>query len=97
METTDGLPYTIMKMGILDISGYVHCEVEIDDIEEKISDVLRKHKGCYCQSIPGMLYFKVATPYKLDAEVDALMKELVEELDALLAEKTNDITQFNLN
>ena len=82
---------------ILDISSYVHCGLEVEDIEEKINEVIEKIDGTMATPIYTLLYYKITTKYKLDKDVDNLMRMIVNELDIMLAEKLDIKVRENLN
>lgn len=84
---SENLPYTIVKMGLLDISSYVHCGIELEDIDEVINNVTNGIDGVIASPIYSLLYYKVTTKYKVDKDVDDLMKKIISELDVLVAEK----------
>lgn len=94
---SEHLPYTIVKMGLLDISSYVHCGIDIEDIDEKISSVVDKVDGVVASPVYTLLYYKITTKYKQDKDVDNLMKSIVAELDVMLAEKYDVKVKQNLN
>ena len=91
------IPYTIVKMGLLDVSTHVHLGLEIDDIEDKLTELLENKKGCFWSPVNTLLSYKIMTPYKEDAEVRRIMDKIVEELDLLLAVKLTDGKENNLN
>ena len=94
---SEKLPYTIVKMGLLDISSYVHCGIELEDIDEVINNVTENVDGVIASPIYSLLYYKVTTKYKVDKDVDDLMKKIISELDVLVAEKYDIKVKEQLN
>ena len=81
------VPYSIVKMGLLDVSSYVHCGVELDDVEETLNNVIDKTKGCSISPVYGMLCYKIYTPYDSDEKIKSFLNDLVAKLDALAVDR----------
>ena len=92
MAKKNSSPYTLIKGALLDISSYVHAGIEIEDIEECITDILTKDSKGYAKPLQTLLAYHIQTNYDDDKDVISLMDNIVNELDILLAkEKYPDV------
>lgn len=91
------IPYSIVKMGLLDVSTHVHLGLDIDEIEDKLMELFDGKKGFFWSPVNTLLSYRITTPYKEDAEIRKFMDKVVEELDLLLAQKLTDGKENNLN
>lgn len=79
--------YTLIKGALLDVSPYVHEGIELEDIEECMTDILTKEKNCYAKPLTNLLVYHVQTNYDKDEDVKKLMDKLVFELDIMMAKE----------
>ena len=87
MVKKNSSPYTIIKGALLDVSPYVHGGIEIEDIEDCISDILTKDSKGYAKPLQTLLAYHIQTNYDDDKDVVSLMDNIVNELDILLAKE----------
>lgn len=93
------MPYQIIKSILFDFSDYVHCGLSVDDIDDIFDRVVKKYGKCFIKPVSGMLVYEVKTLLTKDEDIAIIGKELTEQLDIALVEKTENesIEHFRRN